>query len=111
MGVHGDRVDGLDGHPSEVQAEPDCLAREAGPVFHPPKPFLLGGGDDLAVDHEGRRRIGMEGIESQDDQPWLLRPRKVRNSACAMKTSASARCAPYRNPLQPSSTTPWPKSA
>ena len=58
-------IDIAGGQPGEIQAKADRLFRklmrvvELGllAVLDPIEPFLLGGGDDLPVDDQGRRRI------------------------------------------------------
>jgi hypothetical protein len=64
--VEGDVVDLGEGEAAAGEAPADRLRREPGPMLRAEEPFLLHGADDLAVDDEAGRRIGVVGVDAED---------------------------------------------
>src|SRR6185437_10843261 len=85
--VHGDVVHVGERYAGLAQAISDRLAREAGPVLHPPEAFLFRGRQELAVSEHARRGIAMVGVQAEHDHavgltPWTRywRVRKSRSN-------------------------------
>jgi hypothetical protein len=67
-GVDGDVIHMLQPHTGISQAPGDRLGREACPVLDPTETLLLHGPEDLPIADEGRRGIGMEGIDTENER-------------------------------------------
>ena len=66
--VDRDMVDIAEPQAALAQAIGDRLRGKSRPMLDPAKPLLFRRGDQLAVAHQRRRSIGVEGVDAEDDQ-------------------------------------------
>jgi hypothetical protein len=50
-----------------VETVTDGDRGKPGPVFDAPETLFLGRGDEFPVDEDGRRRVGVMGVDPEDD--------------------------------------------
>ena len=65
--IDGDVVHIAQIHLGLAQAICDSLRWKTCPMLHAAKAFLLGGSDQLAVTHDRRCRVAVEGVKTKDN--------------------------------------------
>src|SRR5439155_2453911 len=75
---------------SGLETEPGGVEREPGVVLLPREPLFLGGGHELAVHHERRRRVVIEARDAEDVHENCSRPSSSFGDGSGLACQAGA---------------------
>lgn len=86
ISVNSEMADFISADSSFLKTVPNCLSRQARPMFDPTKSLLLGRCDDYSVPQQTRCRIGMVRVDPQDEHGLGSFPMRVE-CVCAQATA------------------------
>ena len=66
IAVDGDVIDAVERDAGFIEAIADRGGRESRPMFDAAEALLFRGRDELAVDHDGRGRVGVVRVDAED---------------------------------------------